>query len=84
MSEKFDWCDSSIVVIPRQDAIAVYTNVNGEIVIRQQDRDATEDRIIILNPDYAEELIIALQSEFLEIQETKRLDREAADHEAEQ
>lgn len=84
MSEKFDWYDGSNVVVPSQAAIAVYTNVNGEIVIRQQDNDSTEDRIIVLNPGYVEEIIIALQVEYLEIQRLKKLDQEAEDQESQQ
>lgn len=88
MSEKFDWHgkreDGSSVVVPSQAAIAVYTNVNGDIVIRQQDSDATEDRIIVLNPDHVQKIIIALQEEYLEIEAIKRLDREASDQESHQ
>jgi hypothetical protein len=36
MSEEFSWQDNEAVIIKRTDAIAVYTNHDGDIVIRQE------------------------------------------------
>lgn len=48
-------------VIPRVDAMAIYTNANGGIVIRQQDVSGGEDNVIIFPSSYASVVIAAIQ-----------------------
>jgi hypothetical protein len=49
-SDEFSWSDKESVVVPRQDAIAVYRNSDGNIVIRRQrDWDEEEDSFIIID-----------------------------------
>jgi hypothetical protein len=58
----FDWvADKSDVVIPEQPATAVYVNLQGEIVIRQQCLDGDDDPIIRLRPENVGALIAALR-----------------------
>ena len=59
---KFDWKDlEDDLVVPRQRAIAVYENQNGEVVIRQAGDHPDEDSIIVLHTNHVPALIEALQ-----------------------
>ncbi|MDR9850773.1 hypothetical protein [Herbaspirillum huttiense] len=51
MLDKFDWNDKDTVVVQRVDAIAVYQNEKGDLVIRQQDSMSDHDHYIIIPPD---------------------------------
>lgn len=59
---EFNWSDREIIVVPKQDAVAVYPNPQGAIVIRQQD-DFDTDQVIIVQPDAARALAAALLKE---------------------
>lgn len=64
MSEQeFKWTeDKDCVVVPPCGGVAVYTNVNGEIVVRQTDDDGP-DKIITMPKEYGARLIEAIQVE---------------------
>jgi len=64
--EEFNWNDRELVVVPKQDAVAVYPNPQGAIVIRQEDEMDT-DQIIIVQPDAARALAAALIKEADEV-----------------
>lgn len=59
----WDWNSASAresLVLPRVDALAIYANNNGEIVLRQQGMDGQEDSIIIIPKSQAQEVIDAM------------------------
>jgi hypothetical protein len=59
----WDWNSSSAresLVLPRVDALAIYANNNGEIVLRQQGMDGHDDSIIIIPKSQAQEVINAI------------------------
>jgi hypothetical protein len=61
---EFDYFDpdGGLVAIPSQPAIAVYTNLFGAVVIRQQCLDyGSEDPFITVRPEYIERLIAKLR-----------------------
>jgi hypothetical protein len=62
-SVPFSWKDTESVVIEKVDAIAVYTNPKGDLVIRQEDPRGDDDAIIIVPKSRARDLIMAIQSE---------------------
>lgn len=62
-SNEFKWTDKDSVVVERVDAIAVYQNPNGEVVIRQQDPMGDDDSVIVVPKSRLNDLILALQSE---------------------
>jgi hypothetical protein len=43
----FNWSGCEDVVVPQVDAVAVYLNDNGDIVIRQRDSMGGDDSVII-------------------------------------
>ena len=49
------------VVVKRVDAIAVYRNPEGDIVIRQERRGGNEDNIVIVPGQYAYTLVESIQ-----------------------
>ena len=57
----FSWADEGLVVVKRVDAIAVYKNPEGDIVIRQERRTGGEDNIVIVPAQYAYTLIESIQ-----------------------
>jgi hypothetical protein len=59
---EFLW-DSTDVVIRSVDAIAVYRNKDGDVVIRQQSRLGEDDTFIVVPENNLNELIVALQNE---------------------
>jgi len=61
MSE-FNWLDKSAIAIERVDAVAVYQNEYGNIVIRQQSYD-DDDAVIIIPRSRLDDLILALKNE---------------------
>lgn len=66
----FDWSDKEAVVVPQQDAIAVYANPDGELVIRRRrDWDEDEDKVIVVSALNISSLIEAMQRVYREIQE---------------
>lgn len=60
---EFSWNNDEAIIVRKQDAIAVYGNPNGEIVIRQQDEYGDEDDIIVVNAIAARALSAALVKE---------------------
>lgn len=61
----WDWNSASAresLVLPRVDALAIYANNNGEIVLRQQGMDGQEDSIIIIPKSQAQEVIDAMST----------------------
>ena len=72
MSDKFDWNDKDAVVVQRVDAIAVYQNEKGDIVVRQQDSMGGDDHYIIIPPDRVNDVLNALVVEYEAIQEATK------------
>jgi hypothetical protein len=60
-NERFDWGDRRALVVRRVDAIAVYTNSDGDIVIRQQRADVPVDAVITLPMQHAYSVIEGIQ-----------------------
>ena len=60
-SNDFSWSDESLIVVKRVDAIAVYKNPQGDIVVRQESRAGDEDNIIIVPAQYAYTLVESMQ-----------------------
>lgn len=61
--EQFDWSDKRSIVIKRVDAIAIYTDSEGDIVIRQQRADSPVDSVITIPARNAHSVIEGLQRE---------------------
>lgn len=60
----WDWTSASAresLVLPRVDALAIYGNSSGEIVLRQQGMDGAEDSIIIIPKTQAQQVIDAIK-----------------------
>jgi hypothetical protein len=57
----FSWSDESLIVVKRVDAIAVYKNPEGDIVIRQENRGNDEDSRVVVPPQYAYTLVESIQ-----------------------
>ena len=47
-SNDFSWSDEALIVVKRVDAIAVYKNPQGDIVIRQETRAGSDDNIVLV------------------------------------
>ena len=60
-SDDFSWSDDALVVVKRVDAVAVYRNPQGDIVIRQERRGGEEDNIVIVPGQYAYTLVESIQ-----------------------
>jgi hypothetical protein len=60
---EFSWSDDESVVIDRVDAIAVYTNAKGDLVIRQEHPLGDDDSTIIVPRRRVGELTVALKRE---------------------
>jgi hypothetical protein len=60
--DDFDWSSNNTdVAVRRQDAVAVYENVNGDVVVRRQaDFNEDEDPILIINKACVPALVRAL------------------------
>ncbi len=59
----FDWANPTDVVIRSVNAIAVYRNDDGDIVVRQQSRLGEEDTFIVVPENLVNGLIVALQNQ---------------------
>ena len=57
----FSWSDEALIVVKRVDAIAVYKNPEGDIVIRQEQRSGDEDNVVVVPPQYAYTLVESIQ-----------------------
>lgn len=62
----FNWLDKSAITIDRVDAVAVYQNEYGEIVIRQQGYADDEDSVVVIPRSRVDDLILALRNEVSE------------------
>lgn len=63
MSTDWSWYGDSekdSVVVPAVQAIAVYTNSAGEIVIRQQDSMGEDDSVIVFPKSQAKAIVDAI------------------------
>lgn len=63
--ENWDWYADDMrqsIVIPQVDAVAVYTNPSGDLVIRQRQPLGEDDHVIIVPMSYAKSLILAIQN----------------------
>jgi len=58
---QFDWADKGSIVVRRVDAIAIYTDPEGDIVIRQQRADVPYDVIVTIPPQHAYSVIEGIQ-----------------------
>jgi hypothetical protein len=50
MTDGFDWHDDADILLKRQDAIALYTNNDNDIVIRRERQWDEEDDVHIVIP----------------------------------
>jgi hypothetical protein len=65
----FDWNDQAGIAVGQQDAIAVYANDNGDLVLRRQkDWNEEEDSVIVIAPAYVRQLIEAMERTLKEMQ----------------
>jgi hypothetical protein len=65
----FDWNDQAGIAVGQQDAIAVYANDNGDLVLRRQkDWNEEEDNVIVVAAAYVHQLIEAMERTLKEIQ----------------
>lgn len=62
---EFSWADADSVVIERTEAIAVYPNPKGDVVIRQEKQMGDEDSVVIVPRGRLGDLIAALQNEVI-------------------
>jgi hypothetical protein len=57
----FDWNNRDVLVLDRQDAVAVYSGQNGHLCIRQQSQDFDDkDHIVLVDPRRALDLCKAI------------------------
>ena len=59
----FSWSDPRAVVVKRVDAIAVYKNHDGDLVIRQENPMGSEDKMVIVPAQYAYTVLEAMQQQ---------------------
>ena len=57
----FSWSDEALVVVRRVDAIAVYKNPEGDIVVRQERRSGGDDNVVVVPAQYAYSLVESIQ-----------------------
>lgn len=67
MSVAWTWygedADKEAVVVPSVQAIAVYTNPDGDIVIRQQDPMGQDDAVVVIPRAMVGRVVKALRTE---------------------
>ena len=64
--EKFSWSDSESVVMKTTARIAVYTNPQGDVVIRQEQMDDgfwDRDPFVVIPRERVSDVIAAMQKE---------------------
>ena len=61
--DDFSWNDSEKVVVEQVNAIAVYTNPKGNIVVRQQGSSGEDDQFIRIPRHAVDSVIAALRNE---------------------
>jgi len=59
---EFSWIDDEeSIIVPHVDAVAVYENTKGDIVIRQEAADPRlDDQVVVLRPEHARSVAAAL------------------------
>ena len=62
-SNDFSWSDHKSIVVKRVDAIAVYKNGEGDLVIRQENPLGESDRIVVVPAQYAYTVVEAMQQQ---------------------
>ncbi|MDF0517742.1 hypothetical protein P0R31_10910 [Bradyrhizobium yuanmingense] len=68
-SEDFSWQDADAVVVRQQDAIAVYSNPDGDLVIRRRRAwDEEDDVWIVVGQAQIRTVIEAMERVFKEVQ----------------
>lgn len=72
--EQYSWdsIDNDAVIIKRTDAVAVYANAQGNIVIRQEGSgigDEPHDQIVVIPKSRAQDVIKAIESELAKSQQ---------------
>ena len=77
--DDFKW-DEEDVVIQQVDAIAVYRNAHGDLVIRQRDSVSKDDSVIVVPMQRAKALRAAIKREMkaAKIRETQNADKPSA------
>lgn len=63
MSNDFDWSKNDSVVVPTMEGVAVYTDQDGDIVVRQQNIMGDEDAVVIISRGSAAKIAKAIQAE---------------------
>lgn len=66
MSNDWKWHDEDgkeLTVFPTVSAVAVYSNPNGDIVVRQEGHMGEDDSVIVIPRIHAGAVISAMQSE---------------------
>ncbi len=48
MVEDFDWLQNPSIIVPAVEAIAIYENGVGDVVIRQQNHLLDEDSVLVV------------------------------------
>lgn len=59
-----DWSSSEMkqhIVVPQVDAIAVYRNPDGDVVVRQRNSTGEDDAVIFVPPSAVAALVKALK-----------------------
>ena len=59
----FSWSDQRSIVVKRVDAIAVYKNGDGDLVIRQENPSGEGDKILVVPAQYAYTVLEAMQQQ---------------------
>lgn len=59
----FSWSDQRSIVVKRVDAIAVYKNGDGDLVIRQENPSGEGDKIVVVPAQYAYTVLEAMQQQ---------------------
>lgn len=65
MPQDWSWSEAQEngdLVVKQVDAIAIYTNTNGEIVIRQRNT-IEEDSLVVFPKEYADSIISAIKDQ---------------------
>ena len=56
--DSFDWEDSAAVIVPEQQAIAIYRGTHGDVIVRQHGGPFDpDDHFIIIHPDNLQAVI---------------------------
>jgi hypothetical protein len=60
-NDAFNWNDETLA-FPTVQAVAVYLNAAGEVVIRQQDPMGDEDDVIVFPVRHIDDVILSLEN----------------------